>query len=156
VDAKAGAIYPGYGGPQSAVTTIENCTILSSGHGIVNDQSTPVIVKGSRIVGTHTKPYSTYIPYLRNPQLKFIDNEIFIPKEAYHDSNDPCHQISLLQNLSLSSENHVSTDLIPLGAEHFATTYTTSIVLNDHYDSGAAFRPACNSSFDTSMPYSQN
>lgn len=157
IDAGAGSVYPGINGaPPEAENALINDVIYSSVNGIISapPQPTRVLVTGSKLVGMHLGYYNSFMPYIKNTLCEFSDNEIFIPKEA-HKGDGKFQVISLLQNVALSSENHFTTDLVPIGNEHFVTSYLMATVVNDHYDSGTAFRPGVNSLFDTSMPYSQ-
>jgi hypothetical protein len=154
IDTLSGAVYPGWNGAPTSNTVLDGCTIYSSGGGIISDNNLPIIIRNSRVEGTHTSVYNNYIPYIQNTQCEFTNNEVFIP-EAAHDGAG-YHVISLLQDVAISSENHFSTDLFPLQGKHFSVSYNEAHVVNDHYDSGFAFRPFGVGNFDPNMPYSQN
>lgn len=154
IDTGPGAVYLGYNAPATTETILQGCTILTSGYGVVSTGAAPVTILDSTFAGKHASPFAGYMPYIQNTHCLFAQNEIFVPKEAYNGSGT-YHVFSLLQGVAISFENHFSTDLVPTGQEHFATSYNAAHVANDHYHSGTGFRPSYNSIFDTSMPYSQ-
>lgn len=153
IDTRSGAIYPSW--KVGTGSLISGVTIHSSGRGIVYDNGGQLVVDNSELLGTHVQPYGNYMPWIRGPLCDFTNNKIFVPKEAYNNSGS-CQYISLLQKIGLSSQNHFSTDLESAGDECFGVSYDTSHVLCDHYNSGKAFRPSCNSLFDPEECFSQN
>lgn len=154
IDAGSGAVYPGIG-PVPSLTKLTNVTIYSSGDGLVSVGAEPLTIHGSKIIGTHAGYFGEFhMPYIQNSLCDFQQNTIFLPKEAHNGTG---WQVTpLLQHVAISSENHFTTDLVPLGGEHFVTSYLDAHVVNDHYDSGTAFRPGINANFDPNVPYSQN
>lgn len=154
IDTASGSVFPSWNGAPGTMTILDGCTIYSSGMGVTAEGKLPLIIRNSRLEGTHTSPYEGYMPYIKNTQCEFTNNEVFIPAAAHDGAG--FHVISLLQNIALSSENHFSTDLIPIEGKYFGVSYNQSSVVNDHYDSGLAIRPYGVGAFDPDVPYSQN
>jgi len=76
--------------------------------------------------------------------MRFLSYELTRPYNA-----------SLIQ-VQEARDNIFDTDLKPTTTEHFAADYAkTTIVRDDKYIAGTAFRPSYNSLWDTNLPYSQ-
>ena len=155
IDTLAGAVYPGYKAPPSSKTTLDDCTIYGTNAGVLSDNTYPtqIFIKNSRFIATHTQPSGSFMPYLRNSMCEFVNNEVFVPKEKF--AGPVLHVTSLLENIALSSGNHFVTDLDPVNNRHFLVSYKATPVVEDHFDSGMAIRPAGVAMFDPNVPYSQ-
>ncbi|HEY3265350.1 MAG TPA: glycosyl hydrolase family 28-related protein [Armatimonadota bacterium] len=127
--------------------TIRNNTLYSNAFALVGD-SLPcqALIEGNTIIGTFTAPTSNYLVFLQNlPQVTFRMNTVIVPKEAKNANS--AQGIVTLNNIGLSEQNSLSTDLTTPATSYFCTVYGTTPVYLDRYISGDAIRPECLASF---------
>ncbi len=159
----AGGVYAAWSGITSGDTTIRDTQIATEGYGLVaTNNNVNVVVEGCTFQGRASQ---AHIPYVTSTNASFVDNTIFVPKEAYYNPSGTYCVASLLQNVELSSGNTFTTDLVPgesivngetvPATAYFAASYNFALVAVDWFEQG--FHPAYNiTTWDPEDPYSQS
>jgi len=147
-------VYPGTE-EHPASFSMEECTILSSGCGMISvakEDDVPkhlsLSILNNEFVGTHQDDLP-YHPYLYGQGIFFESNTITLPAKAhpvFHGGSSTYHISSLVQNIELSAGNVWQLEgTLPEGA-YFAVGYNTTSAGNtpvdeDHYPDWTYLRP---------------
>jgi hypothetical protein len=161
--------FVGFSSNTTASMTIEDNVIyagITDGEAIRASFNVNVLIKNNRFYSNYTAGTSAVFIRITNNLCDFVDNYIFVNKEGYVDGGSGDRHIILQQDARRLANNRYTTDLLAAsgssGTAHFASNYGANTIVDKDFYKGVAvgtadtFRPAFNSAFDTTNPYSAN